>query len=55
MHAIVTIAGQQTKVEAKKLVYAHKFLGNVGTVVELGYTYTPLTDDNCTLRGCWLI
>ena len=47
MYAIVTIAGQQTKVEANKFVYAHKLAGNVGDVVELGHAL--LTDDNGTL------
>ena len=36
MYAIVNIAGQQTKVEANKFVYAHKLAGNVGDTVTLG-------------------
>ena len=44
MYAIVNIAGQQTKVEANKFVYAHKLAGNVGDSVELGNAL--LTDDN---------
>ena len=47
MYAIVNIAGQQTKVEANKFVYAHKLAGNVGDVVTLGNAL--LTDDNGTL------
>ena len=44
MYAIVNIAGQQTKVEANKFVYAHTLAGNVGDTVELGQAM--LTDDN---------
>ena len=47
MYAIVNIAGQQTKVEANKFVYAHRLAGNVGDTVELGKAL--LTDDNGTL------
>jgi large subunit ribosomal protein L21 len=47
MYAIVNIAGQQTKVEANKFVYAHKLAGNVGDTVELGNAL--MTDDNGTI------
>ena len=47
MYAIVTIAGQQTKVEANKFVYAQRLAGNVGDSVELGNAL--LTDDNGTI------
>ena len=47
MYAIVNIAGQQTKVEANKFVYAQRLAGNVGDSVELGNAL--LTDDNGTL------
>jgi large subunit ribosomal protein L21 len=47
MYAIVNIAGQQTKVEANKFVYAHKLSGNVGDTVELGNAL--MTDDNGTI------
>ena len=47
MYAIVTIAGQQTKVEANKFVYAHRLAGEVGDSVELGNAL--LTDDNGTI------
>ena len=47
MYAIVNIAGQQTKVEANKFVYAHKLAGNVGDTVTLGNAL--LTDDNGTI------
>jgi large subunit ribosomal protein L21 len=47
MYAIVNIAGQQTKVEANKFVYAHKLAGNVGDTVQLGNAL--LTDDNGTI------
>jgi len=47
MYAIVNIAGQQTKVEANKFVYAHRLAGNVGDSVELGNAL--LTDDNGTI------
>jgi large subunit ribosomal protein L21 len=48
MYAIVNIAGQQTKVEANKFVYAHRLAGEVGDEVVLGNAL--LTDDNGTLN-----
>lgn len=48
MYAIVEIAGQQTKVEAGKYVYANRLAGNVGDVVEFGNVL--LTEDGGTIR-----
>jgi large subunit ribosomal protein L21 len=48
MYAIVEIAGQQTKVEAGKYVYANRLAGNVGDVVEFGNVL--LTEANGTVR-----
>jgi large subunit ribosomal protein L21 len=48
MYAIVEIAGQQTKVEAGKYVYANRLAGNVGDVIEFGNVL--LTEANGTVR-----
>ena len=48
MYAIVEIAGQQTKVEAGKYVYANRLSGNVGDVVEFGTVL--LTESNGTIQ-----
>ena len=47
MYAIVEIAGQQTKVESGKFIYANKLSGNEGDAVE--FANVLLTDDNGTL------
>lgn len=47
MYAIVEIAGQQTKVENGKFIYANKLSGNEGDAVE--FTNVLLTDDNGTV------
>ncbi|MFT2011562.1 50S ribosomal protein L21 [Pontibacter sp. 13R65] len=47
MYAIVEIAGQQTKVENGKFIYASKLSGNDGDAVE--FTNVLLTDDNGTI------
>lgn len=47
MYAIVEIAGQQTKVESGKFIYANKLSGNEGDAVE--FTNVLLTDDNGTV------
>ena len=47
MYAIVEIAGQQTKVESGKFIYANKLSGNDGDAVE--FANVLLTDDNGTL------
>ena len=47
MYAIVEIAGQQTKVESGKFVYANKLSGNEGDAVE--FANVLLTDDNGTI------
>ncbi|PTX22514.1 LSU ribosomal protein L21P [Pontibacter mucosus] len=47
MYAIVEIAGQQTKVESGKFIYANKLSGNEGDAVE--FTNVLLTDDNGTI------
>ncbi|RIJ37554.1 50S ribosomal protein L21 [Pontibacter oryzae] len=44
MYAIVEIAGQQTKVESGKFIYANKLSGNEGDAVE--FANVLLTDDN---------
>jgi large subunit ribosomal protein L21 len=48
MYAIVEIAGQQTKVENGKFIYASKLSGNEGDAVE--FTNVLLTDDNGTIK-----
>ncbi|QCR23707.1 50S ribosomal protein L21 [Pontibacter sp. SGAir0037] len=47
MYAIVEIAGQQTKVESGKFIYANKLSGNEGDAVE--FANVLLTDDNGTI------
>ncbi|MDO6390825.1 50S ribosomal protein L21 [Pontibacter sp. BT731] len=47
MYAIVEIAGQQTKVEAGRFIYANKLSGNDGDAVE--FANVLLTDDNGTI------
>lgn len=47
MYAIVEIAGQQTKVESGKFIYANKLSGNEGDAVE--FANVLLTDDNGTV------
>ncbi len=47
MYAIVEIAGQQTKVENGKFIYANKLSGNEGDAVE--FANVLLTDDNGTV------
>ena len=47
MYAIVEIAGQQTKVESGKFIYANKLSGNDGDAVE--FANVLLTDDNGTV------
>ncbi|GGG11132.1 MULTISPECIES: 50S ribosomal protein L21 [Pontibacter] len=47
MYAIVEIAGQQTKVESGKFIYANKLSGNDGDAVE--FANVLLTDDNGTI------
>ena len=47
MYAIVEIAGQQTKVENGKFIYANKLSGNDGDAVE--FANVLLTDDNGTV------
>ena len=47
MYAIVEIAGQQTKVESGKFIYANKLSGNDGHAVE--FANVLLTDDNGTI------
>ncbi len=48
MYAIVEIAGQQTKVEAGKYVYANRLAGNVGDVIEFGTVL--LTESNGAIQ-----
>ena len=47
MYALVEIAGQQTKVESGKFIYANKLSGNDGDAVE--FANVLLTDDNGTV------